>query len=83
MSRTRISRFSDPARGGRRVELKVNDRFTTVLHPEGVTEEVHRVTWRDVGTLMDGVENHVKEQPTNRWKQRLIDAQRKAAGVTA
>ncbi len=34
---------------------------------------------KHVGWLMPEVKNHVKEQPTNRWKQVLIDRQRAAA----
>jgi hypothetical protein len=33
---------------------------------------------RPSGWLMPRVENHVPEQPTNQWKQRLIEAQREA-----
>lgn len=41
--------------------------------------------WKVVGRLMPEVKNHVQEQPTNRWKQHLIDraaACRKDAGYT-
>ena len=75
----RINKFSDPARGGRKVEVRTLNRRTTVVQPAGLTEETTRENWRDIGTLLDPVRNHVKEQPTNKWKQRLIDAQR--AGV--
>ena len=74
----RISKFNNPARGGRTVETTVLDRHTTVMQPNGICEETHRLHWKDIGTLMNPVENHVQEQPTNKWKQRLIDAQRGA-----
>lgn len=35
--------------------------------------------WNPAGLLMPEVENHVSEQPTNKWKKRLIDAQREAS----
>lgn len=78
MSTVRISKFSNPETGGKRVQFRSLDRTTTVEWP-GYTTVTHKQVWRDVGTLMDEVENHVKEQPTNRWKQKLIDAQRAAA----
>lgn len=31
---------------------------------------------RAIGWLMPEVKNHVKEQPTNKWKQALIDRER-------
>lgn len=37
--------------------------------------------WHPAGRLMPEVTNHVKEQPTNKWKQKLIDAQRKKAAA--
>ena len=74
----RISKFSNPARGGKRVELRTFHRQTTVKWSKDLTHERTEEYWRDIGTLMDPVENHVKEQPTNKWKQRLIDAQRAA-----
>ena len=76
---TRISRFSDPARGGRRVEFRTWHSKSTVKWSRELTKETTREWWRDVGTLMDEVKDHVKEQPTNKWKQRLIDAGREAA----
>jgi hypothetical protein len=82
MTHVRISKFSDPARGGKRVQFKDFDRTSTVEYP-GYTKVTHTVIWRDAGVLMDEVKNHVKEQPTNKWKQRLIDAQRKAAAEAA
>lgn len=36
------------------------------------------VDWEHKGWLMPEVENHVKEQPTNRYKQMLIDKARAA-----
>lgn len=78
MSNVRISKFSDPAKGGKRVQFSDLNRTSTVEYP-GYTKVTHTRIWRDVGVLMDEVKNHVKEQPTNRWKQRLIDAQRAAA----
>ena len=36
--------------------------------------------WIPAGKLQPEVTNHVKEQPTNRWKQALIDAQRAQVG---
>jgi len=71
----RINRFSNPALGGRTVEFLTSERKTTVVHP-GYTAETHSQNWMHAGVLMDPVRNHVPEQPTNKWKQRLIDAQR-------
>lgn len=82
MSHVKISKFSNPATGGKRVQFKTLDRTSTVEWP-GYTTVTHKIVWRDVGTLMDEVKNHVKEQPTNRWKQRLIDAQREQAARRA
>ena len=79
MRNMRISKFSNPATGGRMVEVRVLDRHTTVIQPGGLCEETHRKHWQHVGTLMDEVKDHVKEQPTNRYKQRIIDAQRASA----
>ncbi len=38
-----------------------------------------QVGWFPAGRLMPTITNHVPEQPTNRWKQRLIDRQRREA----
>lgn len=78
MSNVKIGRFSDPAKGGKRVQFKDLDRTSTVEYP-GYTKVTHTVIWRDVGTLMDEVTNHVEEQPTNRYKKILIERGREAA----
>ena len=77
MSETvRISRFHDSDRQGRRVEFRTFHRQTTVMYPGGIRKEVTTEYWKDVGTLREPITNYVPEQPTNRWKQRLIDRQR-------
>jgi len=76
--RTRISIFHDPARGGRKVERLEFVRHTIVIERDGVTHETTQEWWKDIGTIMPPVQNHIKEQPTNKWKQRMIDAQRGA-----
>ena len=81
MSRVRINRFSNPERGGRQVEALTFVRKTIVIERDGITHETTQEWWKDIGTIMPPVQNHIKEQPTNKWKQRLIDAQRKQAGV--
>lgn len=77
MKRVRISKFSDPAKGGRSVEFLSSSRHTTVRWP-GYTSETHSENWIHAGVLMDPIENHVPEQPTNRWKRVLIERQRAA-----
>lgn len=51
-------------------------------NPDGsrnVSGLIYGDDWHPAGRLQPEIKNHVKEQPTNKWKQRLIDAQRKAA----
>lgn len=78
----RISRYTDPETGGRKVQFRTFHRHTTVRWSKDLTRETTLEWWKDVGVLMPEVKNHVKEQPTNKWKQFLIDRQRAEAGVS-
>ena len=75
----KISPFHDSERGGRRVRFLTFDRQTTVMEPGGLERIDTRKYYKDVGTLMGEVENHVPEQPMNRYKRVLIERQREAA----
>ena len=66
MNTIRINKRIDPARGGRQVEMLTSSRRTTVLWPDGITSETHSENWKDIGTLMEPIENHVPEQPKSR-----------------
>lgn len=74
---TRIARFHDPARGGRRVERLTFVRHTIVLQPGGICEETTRETWQDIGTLMPPITNHTPQQPKC-YAQKLIEANQAA-----
>jgi hypothetical protein len=74
----RITTRPDPARGGKRVETRIFSRKTYVLQPDGLIEETTVECWKDIGTIKDEVNNHVPEQPTNRYKRHLIERARAA-----
>ena len=77
--KTRISKFSDPARGGRKIEMLTSSRHTTVMWPDGVCSETYSENWKDIGTIMEPITNHVPEQPASRAKKMLqarLDEQR-------
>jgi len=71
--KVRYAKYSNPTRGGRMIEERILNRLTTVVFPDGVTYETRREAWLDIGTLMDPIENHVKEQPTC-YAQKLLQA---------
>ena len=77
MRKLEISQFSDPARGGRRVEVLTSSRRTTVLWPGGVRSVTISENWKDIGTLMEPITNHVPEQPTS-YAAKLVAAHVKA-----
>jgi hypothetical protein len=77
----RISKFSDPARGGRRVEVRTFSRHTTVRWSRDLTRETTLEWWKDVGTLMDPIENHVPEQPAS-FAKRMLQARNDARRTT-
>jgi len=63
MKTIRISKFSNPARGGRMVEMRTAYGRSCVMQPGGLCFETTKEVWMDVGTLMEPIENHVEEQP--------------------
>lgn len=83
MSTIRINQFTDPARGGQQMQALTFTRRTTVLYPGGITKVTTTEYFKDIGTLMREVPNHVPEQPTNRWKQALIERERASAAQAA
>lgn len=79
MSKVRINEWPDRNRhGGRTVRFLTFSRKTTIMEPGGLERIDTREYWKDVGTLMPEVTNHVPEQPTNRYKQLLIERGRAA-----
>ena len=66
----------DPARGGRKIEMRTSSRFTTVMWPGGVCSETLSENWKDIGTLMEPITNHVPEQPAS-YAEKLLLARSK------
>lgn len=61
---------------------KIQSWINPSANPDGtrnVSFLSDREGWIPAGRLMPEVTNHVKEQPTNKWKQLLIDRGRNAA----
>ena len=78
----RVATRSNPDRGGKKVESRTFKRNTTVVLPGGLVREDTREYWKDIGTVMDTIENHVPEQPASYAKKLLqahLDAQRNTA----
>ena len=79
----RYGQFSNPERGGRKIEERILNRHTTVVLPDGITKETTTEVWLDIGTLMEEVTNHVPEQPKSfaqKLLERHIAAQREQFG---
>jgi len=73
MSKIKINGHFNTVRGGHRVEFQRTHNTATVMHRGGLRVVTTTVTHKDVGTLMAPISNHVPEQPTNKWKQYLIN----------
>lgn len=58
------------------VEMHVN-KWTNSDGSRSVSARTHKAGWMPAGRVMAQVENHVSEQPTNKWKQVLIERQLK------
>lgn len=63
MKTIRIAQYPDSDRGGRRVDKLVESSKRIIMRPGGYCEITTRELWKDIGTLMNPVLNHVPEQP--------------------